>query len=340
MARRLRTQSIAEERPRIVRHSFPWKLLLLVPLLVVVAVPSYLFGVRVSHGLYTSLTGLAYTFSAPPNNSPTATPLPTFPTILPQVGSLLYTAQNGDSCDSILATQMHMADAGAIFSDAKPGTIKALNTVVGQNCDDLQPGQVLSLMPQYPLMVLGGIVRKIDSSTPQQVVPTPLINVPNQQLAPDCSGGCWLTVSITSTVQVHLLVQTTLAIHIGSWVWAQASMQLKNVANFANYPYVDPAIALNGTFLHACDFQVNNTHDSNSLSCNQLTPNTIDADGGTWLFGVISPVSLGHWGYHLSLPQGTQVLLWLTQTNNGSLIYKAGNSIYRYSSTNHLYVKA
>jgi hypothetical protein len=340
MARRLRSHSTPEENLQRAMRAIPWKLLVLLPLFILIAVPSYLFGVRISHRLFSSLTSFAYTLSAPPNSSPTPTPLPAFPTVLPQVGSVLYTVQNGDSCDSILASQMHMADAGTIFSDANPPSIKALNAVVGQNCDDLQPGMVLSLMPQYPLMVLGGIVRAINSSTPQQVIPTPLINVPTQTLAPDCSGGCWLTVSIAPSVQIHLLVQTTLAIHVGSWVWAQAAMQRKSVPNFSNYPYVDPTAPLNGTSLRACDLQIDNTHDGNSLSCDQLTPNTIDDDGGAWLFGVVNPSSLGHWGYHLSLPKNTQVLLWLTQTSNGSLVYKAGNPLYRYDQATHVYVKA
>jgi hypothetical protein len=335
MARRFRRAP--GEKLSIVKHSMPLKLLLLLPILAALAIPSYLFGVRLSHGMLTSLTGLMYNLSAPPS-SPTPTPVPAFPTTLPQVGSILYTVQQGDSCDSILTFQMHMADAGTIFSDAKPNTVKALTAVVGHNCDDLQPGMVLSLMPQYPLVALGGIVLKIASTTPQQVVPTPLINVPNQQLAPDCSEGCWLTVRIAPQVQVKLLVQTTLAIHIGSWVWAQAALERKTVPNFDTYPYVDPTAPLNGMSLRACDLQIDNTHDDNSLSCDQLVPNTIDDDGGSWLFGVTGPGALDHWHYRLPVPSGTRVLIWLT-SKNGTLTFQAGNPVYHYDDATHVYVK-
>lgn len=338
MARRFRPRSTPAENLRIIAHSIPWKVIILVPVLLALAVPTYYFGVRLSHGLLTSLTNVVYaTTSAPP--SPTPTPLPHFADTLPQVGSLLYTVQSSDSCDSILVFQMHMADAGTIFSDAKPNTVQALDQVMGQNCHALQPGMVLSLAPQYPLIAIGGVVLQIHGATPQQMVPTPLINVPNQPLAPDCSNGCLLTVRIAPQVQVHLLVQTALAINIGSWIWAQAMMARKNVANFDNYPYADPTASLNGMSLRACDLQVDNTHDDNSLSCDQLIPNTIDDDGGSWLLGVTGSGALDHWHYPLKLPTGTRVLLWLS-AQQGNLVFKPGNAIYRYNDATHLYVKA
>jgi hypothetical protein len=320
-----------------VLSAVPWKLLFLLPLLVAIAIPMYLFGSRIGTQVLPSVTKIFYAVSAP---APTVipTPPPAFPTVLPQAGSLLYTIQPGDSCDSVLTFHMNMNDAGQIFSDVKPETVKALDKAVGLDCHALQPGMTMSLSPHYPLIAFGGIVQKIASNTTQQVLPTPLINVPQRPLAPDCSGGCNLTVRIAPQVQVHLLVQTTLVIHIGSWVWTQAMLARKHIPGFDNYPYADPGASLNGMSLSACDFQVDSTHDDNSLSCDQLMPNTIDDDGGAWLFGVIGPSALNHWGYRLKLPQGTRVLIWLT-SNNGNLQFHPGNPVYRYNNGTNRYVK-
>jgi hypothetical protein len=260
--------------------------------------------------------------------------------VLPQVGSLLYTVQGGDSCDEVLAVQMNLVDAGEIFSDLKPNTVKALDAAIGQDCHALQPGMVLRLSPQYPLVAFGGIVIKIDATSPQEVIPTPLIPVPTQdQTAADCSGGCDLTVRIAQDVTVRLVVTTTLPLHVGAWIWTQAMMARKSISGFDTYPYVDPHASLNGMLLRACDFQVENTHDDNSTSCNELTPNTIDTDGGAWLFGVVGSSGLGHWGYPLKLHPGTRVLLWLTEVN-GNLKFKPGNPVYRYDEATHVYVRA
>lgn len=260
--------------------------------------------------------------------------------MLPQVGSLLYTVQQGDSCDEIVAVQMRMSDAGTIFSDVKPNTVKALDASVGLDCHSLQPGMVLTLSPQYPLIAFGGQVLKVDVTSPQQVLPTPVINVTNkQQLGPDCSAGCLLTVRLAPGVQVHLSVQTALPVRVGSWVWAQAQLARKNIKGFGSYPYADPFATLDGMSLRACDLQVDNTHDDNSLSCNQIQPNTIDDDGGAWLFGVTGESSLDHWKYPLHLPAGTRVLLWLTGNSNGDLRFNRGNPVYRYNEATHLYVK-
>jgi hypothetical protein len=222
----------------------------------------------------------------------------------------------------------------------KPETINALNASLGQDCRTLQPGLVLPLSPQYPLIAFGGQVLKIEATTPQQVLPTPLIHVTSvPDFTVDCSGGCLLTVRLTSQVQVHLLVQTTLPIRVGSWVWTQAALARKSVPGFDTYPYADPDASLNGMSLRACDLQVDNTHDNNSLSCDQLTPNTIDADGGAWLFSVIGPGALDHWHYQLHLPLGTRVLLWLSN-ENGDLKFHPGNAVYRYDDASHVYVKA
>ena len=77
---------------------------------------------------------------------------------------------------------------------------------------------------------------------------------------------------VAPQVVIHLLVQTTVIIKVGSWVWAQAMLARKNVSGFPNYPYADPKASLNGMTLRACDFQSDDIHDDNSLSCDQLTP--------------------------------------------------------------------
>jgi hypothetical protein len=304
----------------------------------VVAIPAYSFGARIGTHVLPAVTNFFYKASGPV--SPTPTPPPTFPAVLPQVGSLLYTLQEGDSCDEVLAVQMNLVDAGEIFSDLKPNTVKALDAAIGQDCHALQPGMVLRLSPQYPLVALGGIVLKIDATSPQEVIPTPLIPVPTQdQTAADCSGGCDLTVRIAQDVTVRLVVTTTLPFHVGAWIWTQAMMARKSISDFDTYPYVDPHASLNGMMLRACDFQVENTHDDNSTSCNELTPNTIDTDGGAWLFGVAGSSGLGHWGYPLKLHPGTRVLLWLTEVN-GNLKFRPGNPVYRYDEATHVYVRA
>ncbi len=337
MARRFRPGSTPAENLRVISRALPWKLLLLLPLIIAVAIPTYLFGSRLGNQVLPSITSLFNTISASAP-SPTATPPPAFPALLPRTGTILYTAQNGDSCDSILAFQMRMNDAGQVFSDVKPETVKALNATLGRNCHALQPGMTLPLSPHYPLIAFGGIVLKIESSTPQQVLPTPLINVPTQQLGPDCSGGCNLTVRLAPNVQIHLIVQTTLDLHPGAWIWAQAMLARKHIRGFDAYPYADPGASLNGMSLRACDFQVGSTHDDNSLSCDQLSPNTIDDDNGAWLLGVTGPSALDHWGYHLKLSSGTQVLLWLS-AQNGDLKFHPGNPVYRYDDRSGHYVK-
>ncbi len=338
MARRFHPQSTPRENLHIVLRSVPWKLLILLPVLVVVAIPTYLFGAHIGGNIVPTITKMFYTASGP-QVAATPTPPPAFPMVLPQIGSLLYTVQEGDSCDSILTYQMRMAAASEVFSDVKPETIRALNDTLGQDCHKIQPGIVIPLSPQYPLVALGGTVQKIEALTPQQVLPTPLINVPNQpQYGPDCSGGCILTVRIASGAQVRLTVQTTLSIHPGAWIWTQAQMARKAVPGFATYPYADPKATLNGMSLQACDFQVDNTHDDTAPSCDQLMPNSIESDHGSWLFAVTGPGGLDHWHYALHVPSGTRVLLWLSR-ENGSLKFRPGNPVYHYNDVSHLYEK-
>ena len=339
MPGRIHPRRTPTENLRVVIQALPWRLLLLMPILLVVGIPTFLFGTRVGQRLLPSLTHYFYNISGTPP-LPTPTPLPPFPTALPRPGSLLYTVQVGDSCDEILAFQMHMVDAGQIFSDANPTTVKALDNAIGQHCHALQPGMVIMLSPHYPLVALGGVVLKVEAISPQQPLPIPLITVtPQQQAGIDCSSGCLLTIRIAPSTQIRLLVQTALPVRIGAWVWAQAMLARKQIARFANYPYADPNTSLNGMFLRACDLQVDNTHDENSLACSQLLPNTIVDDGGAWLFGVTGPGSLDHWHYPLPLPAGTRVLLWLSADKNGDLKFQKGNPVYRYDEAAHIYVR-
>src|SRR6266699_6490456 len=339
MAGRVQGPSARGGNLRPIARATPWRLLLLLPILIILAFPAFLFGTKQGQRLLPALTSYFYNISGP-TLSPTPTPLPPFSTLLPQAGSILYSVLAGDSCDEILTIQMHMVDASQIFSDANPNTVKALDSVIGQNCHALQPSMVLALSPQYPLVALGGVVLKINPTSPQQPLPTPLINVARQQnVGIDCSGGCLLTVRIAPSVEIHLLVQTGLPIKVGSWVWAQATLAHKVVPGFANYPYADPTASFNGMSLRACDLQVDNTHDDNSLSCSQLLPNTIIDDGGAWLLGVTGPGSLDHWHYPLHLPAGTRVLLWLSANNHGDLKFQRGNLLYRYNQVAHIYVR-
>jgi hypothetical protein len=340
MARYFHRRSITLENLRTVMRTIPWKLLIVLPLLIIFAIPTFSFGLRLGAHVLPGVTNFFYTLGGPPP-LPTPTPLPPLSTVLPQPGSLLYTVQEGDNCDEILTIQMRMVDAGQVFSDANPKTVQALDAAMGQDCHKIQPGMVLMLSPQYPLVALGGVVLKIQVITPQQVLPTPLVHIqPTQQIGVDCSSGCLLTMRIAPGIQIHLSVQTALPVQIGSWVWAQATYPRESISGFSNYPYADPAASLNGASLRACDLQVDNTHDNNSFTCDQLLPNTIDDDGGAWLFGVTGPGALNHWNYPLHLSTGTQVLLWLSLTSNGNLVFHRGNPVYRYDEGSHLYVRA
>ena len=339
MTRHFQQRSTPAENLRIIIRAIPWRLLILLPILLLLAIPAFYYGTHAGQKIFPAVTNYFYNLGGPPPAA-TPTPYPPYPRALPQPGSILYTVQAGDSCDEILAVQMRMSDSGTIFTDIKPETVKALDTSIGQDCHALQPGMVLTLSPHYPSIAFGGQVLKVDASSPQQVLPTPVINIgQQQQLGLDCSGGCQLTVRIAPGVQVHLFVQTLLPVKVGSWVWAQAQLARKNIKNFDTYPYADPTDSLDGMSLRACDLQIDNTHDDNSLSCNQLLPNTINDDGGAWLFGVTGPSSLDHWHYPLHLPAGTKVLLWLTGNVNGDLKFNRGNPVFRYDDGTHLYVR-
>ena len=338
MSRRFQPRSTLADNVRLIGHIVPWRLFLLLPFLLVFAVPAFFLGTGAGHRLLPNLSHLFYTLSSDTTATPTV--MPSLAKLLPQAGSILYTVQDFDSCDEILARQMRLSDAGQIFSDANPTTVQALNSTLGQNCSNLQPGQVMTLLPQYPLFALGGTVLKVDALSPAQPIPTPLIHVTRQQqVGMDCANGCLLTVRVAQGTEVKLSVQTAIPVPVGAWVWAQAMLPRKNIPGFANYPYADPNTSLNHASLSVCDLQINDTYDSNGVTCDQLLPNTITDDSGSWLFGVTGAGSLDHWKYPLNLPPGTRVLLWLSADASGHLHYNPGSPLYRYDETQHLYIK-
>ncbi len=133
MNRRKQRWSKRIENVRWYIRSIPWQLLILIPILVALAIPTFYFGTHAGQRVLPAVTNFFYNLSGPPPTA-TPTPLPPFPSMLPQVGSLLYTVQQGDSCDEVLTFQMRMSDAGTIFSDVKPNTIKALDASIGRDC--------------------------------------------------------------------------------------------------------------------------------------------------------------------------------------------------------------
>ncbi|HEY0754468.1 MAG TPA: hypothetical protein VGD98_10930 [Ktedonobacteraceae bacterium] len=340
MSRQVRPRSTLTENFKLVRQIVPWRLFLLLPFLLVFAVPAFLLGTGAGHHLLPNLTTFFYNL-ANPSVVADPTPQPAYSQLLPQPGSILYTVQSSDSCDEILASQMHMSDAGQIFADSRPVTVQALNASLEQNCANLQPGEQVLLMPQYPLVSLGGQILKVAALSPAQPIPTPLIPVQRQQqVGVDCSNGCLLTVRVSNAVQVKLSVQTAIPVPVGAWIWAQAMYPRKAIAGFDTYPYADSATSnINGATLRVCDVQINATHDDNSLGCDQLIPNTIDDDGGAWLLGVTGSSGLDHWNYGFHLPAGTQVLVWLSINSHGDLRYRHNDPLYRYDSSLHRYVR-
>ena len=171
MAGRFHPKSTPRENLRIFLRMVPWRMYLVSILLIVLALPTFVYGIHLGGSVFYNTTHFFYDLSAPPVASPT--PPPPLPNVLPQVGSVLYTVRDGDSCDGILADQMRLDDAPEVFSDVKPETVRALNVALGQDCRNLKIGTVLALSPQYPLLALGGTVMKIAALLPHQVIPTP-----------------------------------------------------------------------------------------------------------------------------------------------------------------------
>jgi hypothetical protein len=337
MAHRFHFKTTAGETARTFLKVVPWRMYMVSILLSALAFPTFVYGIRLGSNIFSDTTHFFYELSAPSVASPT--PPPPLPSIMPQVGSVLSTVEEGDSCDAMLAYRMRLSRAGEVFSDVKPETVQALGAAIGQDCHRLQPGMVLMLSPHYPLVALGGTVTQITSLTPHQAIPTPLIRIRNaEEKGPDCSGGCALSVQIAPNVRVRLEVKTSLTVRNGAWIWTLAMMARKNVPGFSTYPYVDSRATLNGMTLRACDFQVNDVHDDNSLACSQIQPNTITSDGGAWMFAVTGPGALDHWHFPLHYPPNTRLLLWLSD-ESGKLVYHAGDPLYRYDDSAHIYQK-
>ncbi|GHO42851.1 hypothetical protein KSX_10140 [Ktedonospora formicarum] len=260
------------------------------------------------------------------------------------MGVIPYIVQDGDSCNAILNTQMQMGASTKIFNDDQKNTIQALNKTLGQNCGELSIGSRVQLQPQYPLVAFGGIVRKIGAPPAAEPTPTPAINLSRtiqQQAAADryidCTGGCNLTVQITEKNSVTLFVGTQMHVQVGSWVWAMAMMQPQTIKGFANYPYTSPKASINNMVLKACDFALEDELDDSITPCRKIMPNSIDDDGGAWLYGITGPHALGHWKLGNSLPPNTQTLMWLS-SKGGDLQYEDSNPLYRYNAKHHIYV--
>src|SRR5215813_4062450 len=132
MAGRFHPKNTPGENLLALLRIVPWRRRLITVLLIVIGLPTFVYGIFIGRNVFFGATHFFYDLSAPPVASPT--PQPPLLKLLPQVGSLLYTVQEGDSCDAILVYQMRMNQAGEVFSDVKPETVRALNAALGQDC--------------------------------------------------------------------------------------------------------------------------------------------------------------------------------------------------------------
>ncbi len=344
MARRFLPPDMLKKYGYLPKHllfrPLTWRVLGILLTVLVVAVPTYLMAQRAGSKIVPELTSLFYAVSDP-NGSLAPVPLPAFPSALPQIGTIPYTVQEGESCDSILADRMRFTNASEVFSDQKPETVQALSATLGQDCHKLNQEMGLALPPQYPLLAFGGEVLHVGSIASPQGVPTPLINLPQaEHYAPDCGQGCLLTIKIAPKVQVYLTVSTRADIFPGSWVWSQAALARKAIPKFADYPYVDATASLNNMTLQACNFQINGApaQTQPSSSCDDLTSKNIHMDGGAWLFAVTGSSALDHWHYPLHVPSGSRMVIWLSDGEN-ALTFHPSNPAYRYDEASHSYVK-
>ncbi len=344
MARRFLPPDILREYEllpkRLAFRPLTWKLIGILFAVLLVVLPTYIIAERAGSQLIPKLTSLFYAASDP-NSLLTPVSLPAFPSVLPQIGKIPYTLEDGNSCDGVLAYKMRFTNASEVFSDQKPETVQALNATLGHDCHAIHPGMVITLSPQYPLIAFGGEVLRIGSLTSPQSMPTPLITLPHpEHHAPDCTEGCLLSVKIAPRVQVYLTVFTKSDIYPGTWIWSRAALARKVAPKFADYPYVDSAASLNGMALQACDLQVNGEplQNQTSFSCDDLTAKNIHMDGGAWLFGVTGSSALDHWHYPLHAPANSHVLIWLSDDKNG-LTFHPSDPAYRYDPASHNYAK-
>ena len=159
MARRFRQSSTPKENLHLFFVSIPWKLLFVLPIMLILGVPTFIYGTNIGGKILPSLTNMFYSLSNV-STAASPTPLPTFPTILPQVGPVQYQVANSDNCDAALIDKMHMYSASQVFSDANANTVTQLSKDIGQDCHKLQPGMIVKLSPQYPLVALSGVLLK------------------------------------------------------------------------------------------------------------------------------------------------------------------------------------
>src|SRR5436853_7409315 len=96
------------ENPRFFIRSIPWRLLILLPVLILVAIPTFYFGTHSGQRVLPAVTNFFYNLTGPPPAA-TPTPLPSLPSTLPQLASLLYTMQTGHSCDGRLTVRIPMS---------------------------------------------------------------------------------------------------------------------------------------------------------------------------------------------------------------------------------------
>src|SRR5437588_10815723 len=108
MSRSVRPRSSLSDNLKLVGHIVPWRLLLLVPFLLAFAIPAFLLGTDAGHHFLPSLTNFFYNLSnSTPSVSPT--PMPPLTQTLPQPGAITYTIRDGDACDAVLISQMHLS---------------------------------------------------------------------------------------------------------------------------------------------------------------------------------------------------------------------------------------
>src|SRR5216683_1448020 len=110
MTRRFQPRSTPAENLRIIIHTIPWRLLILLPLLILLAIPAFYYGRHAGQKVFPTMTNFFYNLTGSPSAA-TPTPFPPFPTALSQVGSLLHTVHSGPTRRAILLPAMDTADA-------------------------------------------------------------------------------------------------------------------------------------------------------------------------------------------------------------------------------------
>src|SRR5260221_12735357 len=123
MARQNHRRSTPGENLRMLLHAIPWRLLIIIPILIIAAIPAFTIGVRLGGRVLPGVTNIFYILGGPAAGPP-PTHLPPFARILPQPGSLIYTVQAGNSSDEVLAFKIRMSDEGKILSAANQKNVQ------------------------------------------------------------------------------------------------------------------------------------------------------------------------------------------------------------------------